>query len=83
METKKYTIAGKEFTMRFPSYKRCAKVRELLGEDFTQIFDFTKSSEALKEMVDGDFSVVNEETIAYGTIVKVASDFFTTSREIV
>ena len=82
MDSKKYTIAGKEFTMKFPSYRRCAKVRELLGEDFQQIFDFNKSVEALKEMLEGDYSVVNEDTIAYGTLAKVAADFFTLSREI-
>lgn len=81
MEAKKYTIAGKEFTMKFPSYKRCQKVRELLGDDFQQIFDFGKSLEALQEMLEGDFSVITDDTISYGTIVEVSGDFFISSRE--
>lgn len=83
MEKTKFTIAEKEFTMKFPSYKRCQKVRELLGDDFQQIFDFNKSVEALKEMVDGDFTAINEDNISYGTIAKVATDFFISSRETV
>ena len=82
MEAKTYTIADKPFTLKFPSYRRCQKVRELLGEDFQQIFDFGKSVEALKEMVDGDFSAITEDTIAYGTVAKVAEGFFMSSREI-
>lgn len=81
MESKKYIIAGKEFTMKFPSYRRCAKVRELFGDDFQGTFDFNKSLEALKEMLDGDFSVVNDDTISYGIVTEVATDFFTRSRE--
>ena len=81
MEAKKYTIAGKEFTMKFPSYKRCQTVRTLLGDDFQQIFDFEKSVLALKEMLDGDFSVVNDDNISYGTAVEVSGDFFMQSRE--
>ena len=83
MEKQKYTIADKEFTLKFPSYKRCQTVRNLLGEDFQQIFDFAKSLEALKEMLDGDFSVINEDNISYGTVVKVSGDFFISSRETV
>jgi hypothetical protein len=82
MEKQKFTIAEKEFTLKFPSYKRCQKVRELLGEDFQQIFDFAKSLEALNEMLDGDTSVLNEDNISYGTVTNVVTGFFTSSREI-
>jgi hypothetical protein len=81
MEKQKFTIADKEFTLKFPSYKRCQRVRELLGADFQEIFDFNKSLEALKEMLDGDFSVVNEDNISYGIVTKAVTDFFTLSRE--
>lgn len=83
MEKQKFTIAEKEFTLKFPSYKRCQRVRELLGEDFQQIFDFAKSLEALNEMLDGDTSVLNEDNISYGTVTNVVTGFFTSSREIV
>lgn len=82
MEAKKYKIADKEFTMLFPSYKRCAKVRELLGENFKDAFEADKAVASLKEMLSGELELITDETISFGIVMKVVGDFFLLSKEI-
>ena len=91
MEAKKYTIAGKEFTMRFPSYPRCEKVREAIGDEFANlasgsIKDMNKFLNGCKEVLDGDFSEINEDNLTLGRVEVLTGaivDFFTLSRETV
>lgn len=91
MEAKKYTIAGKEFTMKFPSYPRCESVRSAMGEELANIAsgsikDMEKFLAGCKEVLDGDFTEFNSETLTLGRVeilITAVLDFFTLSREIV
>jgi len=91
MEAKKYTIAGKEFTMRFPSYSRCEKAREVMGDELANmangsVKDFDKFLGGCKEVLDGDLSEFNSENLTLGrmeVLTGAIMDFFTLSRETV
>jgi len=92
MEVKKYTIAGEVFTMKFPSYKRCERVREVMGEEIVKmqetgkVSDIQKFLDGMKECLDGNFDILVADEISIGQmeiLTGVMNDFFILSREIV
>lgn len=77
----KVTIGGKEFTMKYPSFKRTQKVSEML-KDIERIGgDWGYAKELFSVMLEGDVNSLDEayeaDTIGLGDLLEVQNRFFT------
>lgn len=76
----KITIAGKQFTLKFPSFKRTQRVTELMSNIEEVNKDWAKAKEVLQVMVEEDVNVLDEnyenDTIGIGDIIAVQNAFF-------
>ena len=77
----KFTIADKQFTFKFPSFKRTQKVSEMTKDIERLGSDWQYCKELLQVMFDEDVNVLDEnyenDTIGIGNILEAQNAFFT------
>lgn len=85
MEAKKYTIADKEFTFKFPSFKRTQKVETMLGETVKTSSDWTHIKEIFQTMFEEDVNILDEnyenDTVGLSDLMGAQNDFFMMTAE--